>query len=140
LPPPKQLAWLFVGSPGTLDQEGAGVVARIVQDPEAAKVVALARRFAAIRRRGRLGEPGDRNETIADLTAWLTEARPCGVPAVATFAAELEQDGATVRAALTLPWSSGQAEGQITKLKLLKRTMYGRASFDLLRRRMLLAA
>jgi transposase len=62
------------------------------------------------------------------------------VPAVATFAAGLEQDGPAVRAALTLPWSSGQAEGQINRLKLVKRSMYGRASFDLLRRRILLAA
>ena len=43
-------------------------------------------------------------------------------------------------AALTLPWSSGQTEGHITKLKLIKRQMYGRANFDLLRRRVLLAA
>jgi transposase len=62
------------------------------------------------------------------------------VPAVETFAAGLEQDGAAVRAALTTPWSNGQTEGRITRLKLLKRQMYGRAGLDLLRRRMLLAA
>ena len=55
-------------------------------------------------------------------------------PAIATFAAGLEQDGA----ALTQPWSSGQAEGQINWPKLLKRQGYGRASFDLLRRRVLM--
>jgi transposase len=59
---------------------------------------------------------------------------------VETFAAGLAQDGAAVRAALTRPWSSGQAEGQITRLKLLKRQMYGRAGLDLLRHRALLAA
>jgi transposase len=62
------------------------------------------------------------------------------VAAVETFAAGLEQDGTAVRAALTTPWSSGQAEGQINRLKLLKRQMYGRAGVDLLRRRTLLAA
>ena len=41
---------------------------------------------------------------------------------------------------VTLPWSSGQVEGQISRLKLLKRTMYRRASYDLLRRRVLVAA
>lgn len=71
--------------------------------------------------------------------AWLGEARRCGVRAVETFAEGLEQDGDAVRAALTTPWSNAQAEGQITKLKLLKRQMYGRASFDLLRHRALLA-
>jgi transposase len=64
----------------------------------------------------------------------------CGVRAVETFAAGLEQDGSAVRAALTTPWNNAQAEGQITKLKLLKRQMYGRASFGLLCRWVLLAA
>ena len=62
------------------------------------------------------------------------------MPAIATFAVGLEADGAAVRAALIHPWSSGQAEGQITRLKLIKRQMYPRAGFDLLRRRALLAA
>ncbi|CAM3289957.1 Transposase IS204/IS1001/IS1096/IS1165 DDE domain-containing protein [Corallococcus soli] len=60
--------------------------------------------------------------------------------AVETFAEGLEQKGEAIRAALTTPWSNAQSEGQITKLKLLKRQMYGRASFELLRRRVLLAA
>ena len=77
---------------------------------------------------------------VAELNAWLVEARACGISAVATFAAGLEVDGAAVRAALTEPWSSGQAEGQVSRLKLLKRQNYGRANFDLLRRRVLLAA
>lgn len=52
----------------------------------------------------------------------------------------LPVDGTAVRAALIQPWSSGQTEGQITRLKLLKRQSYGHAGFDLLRRRVLLAA
>ena len=75
----------------------------------------------------------------ADLSAWLIDARGCGVPALETFAAGLEVEGMAVRAAFTQPWSSGQAEGQITRLKLLKRQSAGRASLDLLRRRVLLA-
>ena len=71
---------------------------------------------------------------------WLEDAASFSVDAVKTFAAGLRQNDAAVRAALTMPWSSRQAEGQINKLKLLKRQTYGRASLDLLRRRMLLAA
>jgi transposase len=56
------------------------------------------------------------------------------------FAIGLRRDWAAVSAALELPWSNGQTEGQVNKLKLLKRQMYGRASFELLRRRCLLAA
>ncbi len=79
-------------------------------------------------------------DPVAILDAWLAEARSCSVPAVETFAAGLQQDAAAICAALTTPWSNGQAEGQITKVKLLKRSMYGRANVDLLRRRVLLAA
>jgi transposase len=45
-----------------------------------------------------------------------------------------------VRAAVTLPWSTGQVEGQINRLKMIKRQMFGRAGFDLLNRRFMLAA
>ncbi len=56
------------------------------------------------------------------------------------FAAGLRQDEQAVRAALTLPWSSGQVEGQVTRLKLVKRQGYGRAKLDLLRARLVHAA
>jgi transposase len=51
---------------------------------------------------------------------------------VASFASRVAKDEAAVRAAISLPWSNGQTEGQITKLKLVKRQMYGRAKIDLL--------
>jgi transposase len=53
------------------------------------------------------------------------------------FGKGLENDLKAVRAALTLSWSNGQTEGQVNRLKLIKRQMFGRASFDLLRRRFL---
>jgi transposase len=56
------------------------------------------------------------------------------------FVRGLRRGYAAVSAALSSPWSQGQVEGQITRLKLLKRQMYGRAKFDLLRRRVLHAA
>ncbi len=62
------------------------------------------------------------------------------MPAVQTFAAGVQQELASIQAALTTGWSNGQTEGHVNKLKLLKRQMYGRAKFDLLRRRLLLAA
>src|SRR3954452_20030233 len=76
----------------------------------------------------------------AELKTWLTEARASGVPAMETFAAGLEGDSGAISAALTPPWSNGQTEGQVNRLKLIKRQMFGHASFDLLRRRVLLAA
>ena len=140
LPSPRRLAWLLVQSPSHLPAAEAEAVARVGQDGEAAIVAALARRSTELVRGRRAGRGGGTKAPLETLEAWLGEARTCGVPAVETFASGLEQDGAAVRAALTTPWSNGQAEGQITRLKLLKRQTDGRAGFDLLRRRVLLAA
>jgi transposase len=59
---------------------------------------------------------------------------------VASFASGITRDAAAVRAAIIEPWSNGQVEGQITKLKLVKRQMYGRAKIDLLQARLIGAA
>ena len=74
------------------------------------------------------------------LDPWITEAKACGAPTLATFASGLNDDTAAVRATLTTPQSSGQAEGQINRLKLIKRQSYRRVGLDLLRRRMVLAS
>ncbi len=60
--------------------------------------------------------------------------------ALHTFASSVQQDYGAVRSALELPWSNAQTEGHVTRLKFIKRMMYGRANFDLLRQRVLLAA
>ena len=72
------------------------------------------------------------------LKTWMQEVKQSSILELKRFVNGLEQDKAAVEAALSLPWSQGQTEGQITKLKLLKRQMYGRAKFDLLRCRVLL--
>jgi transposase len=71
------------------------------------------------------------------LQTWLQAAEASHFPEFEAFAAGVRQDQAAIFAGLTLPWRSGQTEGQITRLKLLKRSMYGRAKFDLLRLRVL---
>jgi len=76
----------------------------------------------------------------ADLDAWIAEVRRGAVPEVQAFADGLATDKTAVVAGLTLPWSTGPAEGQITKLKLIKRQAYGRAGIAFLRQRMLHAA
>ena len=135
LPSPRHLAWLASLLPNELAADDAAIVARIAQDAEVGRVLALVRRFVALVR-DRPPPPA----AAAALDVWLHDAEGCGVRAVETFAAGLRQDGAAVRAALTTSWSNAQSEGHVTKLKLLKRQMYGRANFDLLRRRVLLAA
>ena len=139
-PSPKELAWPLVQPAARLAAADAAIGARVVRDGEAAIVAALACRFTELVRACCVGGRDRPEAPLEALEAWLRDARACGVPAVETFAAGLEQDGAAVRAALTTPWSNGQTEGRITRLKLLKRQMYRRAGLDLLRRRMLLAA
>jgi transposase len=73
------------------------------------------------------------------LTPWLTAALDSGITELRQFAKGLVQDLAAVQAALSLPWSSGQVEEQVNRLKLIKRQMYGRANFDLLKLRFLAA-
>jgi transposase len=68
---------------------------------------------------------------------WLEAAEASGVADLQSFSGELGRERKAVQAALILPYSNGQTEGQINKLKLIKRSMYGRANFDLLRQRVL---
>ncbi|MFL5701245.1 MAG: transposase [Ktedonobacteraceae bacterium] len=74
------------------------------------------------------------------LAPWMENAFESQTPELRGFARGLGRDEAAVQAGLALPWSQGQTKGQITRLKLIKRQGYGRASFDLLRKRVLHAA
>lgn len=78
-----------------------------------------------------------RGSDIGKLDVWLRDARHCGLHAMRSFVRKLRQDIDAVRNAILEPWSNGQVEGQINRLKTLKRAMYGRASVELLRARMM---
>jgi transposase len=75
-----------------------------------------------------------------DLEAWMAEATHSGIDELARFARGLQEDLAAVTAGFTRKWSNGVTEGQIHRLKLVKRQGYGRAGFALLRQRLLQAA
>lgn len=72
------------------------------------------------------------------LDTWIAKAQASDISPLRGFAAGLLKDYDAVRNGLTLGWSSGAVEGTVTKIKAVKRAMYGRANFDLLRRRILL--
>jgi transposase len=78
-----------------------------------------------------------RARAVANLGVWLAEVRYCRIPELVSFVRGVQRDAAAVTAALSSPFSQGQVEGQVNRIKMLKRQMYGRASFDLLRRRVL---
>ena len=75
-----------------------------------------------------------RSKAAAKLDGWLERAK---ASLVNSFANGVEKDIAAVRNAIISPWSNGQTEGQLTKLKLIKRQMYGRAKIDLLQARLI---
>ncbi len=91
---------------------------------------------------GMLRDKEQRSEEQArrQLEAWTKLAKASGIAELKAFAVKLLQDTEAVVAAMILPYSQGQTEGRINKLKLVKRSMYGRGKFDLLRQRVLYMA
>ena len=69
--------------------------------------------------------------------AWVAKAEAAGCDELKRFAEGVRRDEAAVRAAVTGAWSNGQVEGQVGRLKLIKRSAYGRAGFRLLKARVL---
>ena len=127
-PAARRVARLLTADPTSLKAAECPYIERLLaRSPALEAMRGLARRFAAMVR----GRDADA------LDPWLVEAADSEL---GSFAQGLRQDEAAVRAALTLPWSSGAVEGNVTRLKLIKRQGYGRAGFDLLRARVLHAA
>ena len=98
--------------------------------PEVGRAHELALNFIGLVKERRAG----------DLREWLIEAQRSEVAELVSFANGLTTDLQAVRAALEHEWSNGQVEGQVHRLKLVKRQMYGRGRLDLLRARVLRAA
>jgi transposase len=98
------------------------------QHREIAGAIALAQDFCALMR---ARQPDD-------LDTWLERAMASPVAPLQRFATGLCADYDAVKAGITLEWSNGPVEGQINRLKMLKRSMFGRANLDLLSRRFLL--
>lgn len=78
-----------------------------------------------------------KQKNVEALSIWILEAKTSGIAALKNFARGLESDFEAVKAAATYHWSNGPVEGHVNRLKTIKRKMYGRAGFDLLRKRVL---
>jgi len=124
------MAWLQ-SPPATLTAEQAQFVAQVCEvSADLAIVRDLALAFRQLMK----------DHAVAALPAWVARAEQCPVAEVRAFAVGVRQDYGAVAAALEYSWSNGPVEGQINRLKTIKRQMYGRANFDLLRARVLWAA
>jgi len=124
---PRKAVWLLLHTPEDLTAMERANLANILETtPEVALVYPLAQSFRHLIAHG---DP-------AGVLAWLEEAGASAAPEIRRFAQGLKHDLDAVLAAFRLPWSQGQVEGQVNRLKTLKRQMYGKAGPLLLQRRL----
>jgi transposase len=125
---PSRATWLVMRREATLTDDEKQQLARLhSQEGEIAEAIMLTQDFAEVVRQRQPGQ----------LATWLERATASGLQAFKSFANGLRADYAAVKAGVTLRWSNGPVEGQINRLKMLKRQMYGRAGIGLLRQRVL---
>jgi len=128
---PRTAAWMVLRRAEKRSMESQALLAGVRgRSPVLNEAVELAEAFIAL----------VRGHKAAQFDPWLQQAEHSAVPPLQRFAKRLRADYDAVHAALSLDWSNGQTEGQINRLKTIKRQMYGRAGLDLLERRFLLAA
>jgi transposase len=124
----QEAVWLFVRDPADLQEQEQSALTAIRQaSPTADTVYTLAQQFMRMIRQLE-GE---------HLDEWLSLVRASQIPELQSFVQSIKRDKKAVLAGLTLPHNNGVVEGKVNKLKLIKRMMFGRAGFPLLRQRVL---
>ena len=127
LPSPRQATWMLL-QPEKLNDEQRSMMERLCQlFPQVERAKELAQEFARVVRERSSGK----------FNEWLRAATGSKLKEFGSFARGLSEDYEAVKNALRYEWSNGQLEGQVNRLKLIKRMMYGRGKFDLLRARVL---
>jgi transposase len=125
---PRSLRWLLTRKREDLEKEDQARLDQLLSlSSEVPAVYALLQAFMRM----------VRERKYKELRSWMEQAIRSGIPELKSFVAGIERDYDAVHAALRLPWSQGVTEGKVNKLKTLKRVMYGRAGFALLRQRLL---
>jgi transposase len=125
---PRQAAMLIARNPEKLNDSEKQLVTRLARCcPNVAILHPLVAGFSTV----------FKNQDPAALQTWIEHATAANLPPIKSFCDGLLRDQAAVKAAISMKWSNGQVEGQVHRLKLIKRQMYGRASFELLRARVL---
>jgi transposase len=125
---PRQLRWLLVRPAATLGVQDREHLARLTEEHARVRLLyELVQAFVAL----------VHEHDLDGLELWVERAKRSGIAELCAFVQGIERDYPAVARALTLPFSQGPVEGQITRLKLLKRQMYGRGKLDLLEQRLL---
>lgn len=126
---PRQASWMLTNPehPRITEEQRTCLQKLTEQNPTLAAAQKLALDFCRL----------VRERCANEFSQWLEAVRQSDVTELKSFARSLEQDRSAVEAGLSLSWSNGQVEGQVNRLKFLKRSMYGSAGFDLLKARVL---
>jgi transposase len=125
---PPRAAWILVKDRTQLDdREKAVLTCMMDTDPQVALAADLTDRFVNM----------VKQKEADKLESWLMDAVASGIRSFISFANGIRQDFTAVYNALSMNWSNGPVEGHVNRLKFIKRIMYGRANFDLLRKRVL---
>jgi transposase len=128
---PRSLRWLLMRERKDLNQEEQAQLDQLLMvSPEVRTVHDLLHTFLSLMR----------ERKHQHLRSWMEEASKSGIAELKSFVAGVERDYDAVKEAFHLHWSQGPTEGKVNKLKTIKRMMYGRAGFRLLRQRLLLDA
>jgi transposase len=126
-PSPRRVVWWLL-CPKRCPAEETAFVARLEEESERVRLAhELVRDFFGL----------VRERQAEQLEAWVKRVEQSGLPDLVSFSRGLRRDWDAVVAGLSLPWSNGPVEGQINRVKLLKRQMYGRAGVSVLRGRVL---
>jgi transposase len=127
LPVARRLVWVFLHPIEKLDEQEIQLRQHLMNHPVLQHACELVYDFQRMVRK----------REAQKFTVWLQACETSKITEFANLAKGMKKDDAAIKAALTSPWSNGQTEGQVNRLKLLKRQMYGRANFDLLTLRFL---
>ncbi len=124
---PRHLVWLLLRDPSSLESQEQRTLSLIREHPLVEILYDLARSFVKLMK--------ERDFEAFDF--WLQRAERCGIPDLESFTQGLQKDYEAVKTSLLLPYSNGPVEGNVNRLKFIKRSMFGRGSFELLRNRVL---
>jgi transposase len=127
---PRHLAWLFLRHPEQLEKQEQQTLSLLRQEKNVEIVYELSQQFVTM----------VKERHAQRLESWLRDCQMSGITDLMTFAQGLQKEASALYAALTLTYSNGPVEGKINKLKYIKRSMYGRSGFPLLRQKVLKAA
>lgn len=127
-PTAREIKWWLLGSKPSKDKNNLKFLEILKQEqPEVIRAVGQIREFQQILKTGSENDYAD----------WKKKITEEGSPEMKNFVFRLEKDDQSVKGAITSEWSNGQVEGQVNRLKLIKRQMYGRANFEVLKARVL---